>query len=609
MKRVLKMSKLAIPYRRYSSDLQTGNSSLERQQQMINQWLTSPEGMEYTTSSAYTYLDEGVSGYSGSHIEKGDFGRFLEDMRKGVFGRYDSPTLLIENVDRFGRQKATKTVGLLDEIVNEYGINIRFLNSSKTITSPIGDTELLIFVVESMRSHGESLRKSEMVGKAWEMKQDRILSEGKTLTKNVPWWVNPADRYDIESSEFKERQDLIRDIFKKRLAGMSCNKIATVLNENGKIVPTNRTAKADKEYKRARSRGAWNGALVSSTLANRAVMGYLAPQANTASNSIVTREIDPITEKVTKSFKLKEGKILRPEVSGYFPEIINHTLFAAVSLLKEDQAGRKRSSGLPNSVGLFKKLLMCSACGLPISVYGSRESYPGVYQCSGTRAKSCDQISISRKDVDAALLNNLIPNLSKLNINDSLAEQLATLENQRDRLIEEAGNLYAVAKVAGMNSQLTKLITDNTKEQSDLNTQIDALTTKRNASEYESLNHLNLDLYEDRVQAQVIIKRMIKSIFLDTDQRKMDITLVNGSQMLGFEIDRNVSLKLVTNIMMGVESLPEYEDPRLNEIYQVPKSMELDSLYLVADNIVSKASTGDTTDQFGKFHEHLKDKK
>ncbi|MBZ0057471.1 MULTISPECIES: recombinase family protein [unclassified Leclercia] len=580
MERVLKMAKLAIPYRRYSSDSQTGNSSLERQQQMINQWLESEDGKEFTTSPAFTYTDEAVSGFSGSHISKGDFGRFLSDLDAGKFQRFEQPTLLIENVDRFGRQKATKAIGLLTEIL-EKGVNVYFLSTHQLLTGEMDDMQLMMFVMESSRAHGESSRKSQMVNTAWDKKQDKA-GDGAQLTKNVPWWIDPNDKNKV----IPERAALVKEVFSMRLHGKSCNKIAAHFNEQGVAVPSNRKVKEGKEYKKARVRVNWDGVFVSTLLSNRAVMGYLAEQSMTPSNSVVVVEVDPLTGKEIKTRKLKPKRQLRKEIPGYFPQVINPAMFASIQMLKDEQAGRKSVTTQVNSIKLFKKSIVCSECGGLVNVYGSREKYAGIYQCSNTRVKACQEISINRAEVDNALLKNLIPNLSKLNVNDSLEVQIAELENERDQLVQRAKNIYDIAEISGLTDELKSRLKANTKRQSELNTQIDALKTKRDATEFESVDHLDLSTFEGRFQAQIIIKRMIKRITLNTNTRTMDVLLVNGSEMKGFEIDSKANLREVTQVMSGQKELPEPTDERMALIQKPTKEIDLGDIYSVTDSYI-----------------------
>lgn len=65
------MIHLAIPYRRFSSDKQTGNTSLTRQQDLVTKWLS--KNPEYKTLPQFDYVDEAVSGYHGDNIKFGQF--------------------------------------------------------------------------------------------------------------------------------------------------------------------------------------------------------------------------------------------------------------------------------------------------------------------------------------------------------------------------------------------------------------------------------------------------------------------------------------------------------------------------------------------------------
>lgn len=557
------MSKLAILYTRYSSDLQTGNNSVERQEAMFKAFLDSPEGADYTTSDAFRYSDNGVSGFTGSHILKGDFGRLLEDIEKGRFKDFPSPLLCIENVDRFGRQKPTEAIGVMTSILSA-GVDIYFMSSRQMLSAEEianDDMKLIMFVLESSRAHRESVRKSKMVKSAWDKAQG-LVEDGHQLTRNVPWWINPENKNEVfrisDVAEEHQPAAIVGRAFKMRLS-MSCNKIAKEFNLEGVPVYSHHVAKEGKEYKRAIARDKYTGASISALLNNKAVMGILKEQSLSASNSIkVDSGKRDVQGNPVMIRQLKKGlPPLRGDIPDYFPQIVNPALFAAVQLLKEEyltdaETGEKKPTGRKsvctqvNSIKLFKGLMRCSACNGAISAYGSREKYAGVYQCVNRRSLACDAVSISRKEVDDALLKRLLPSLNKLNVNDTLEQQLAKLENTRSQVIKDIDSASdLVGRLTGLaqEKQVGRL-NILSKEHADLNTQIEAIKTKRNASDYDSVDHLDLSTFEGRFEAQIIIKRAFKRIVLDTEKRQMNVTIVNGNEYIGFEVDGNRDLRL-----------------------------------------------------------------
>ena len=135
------MIHLAIPYRRFSSDKQTGNSSLTRQQDLVTKWLS--KNPEYKTLPQFDYVDEAVSGYHGDNIKFGQLGEFISEVEKGTFNHYKAPTLLIENFDRFGRLKPRKALGYITDIL-EAGVSICLLDRSEVITPDKVDDDFFL---------------------------------------------------------------------------------------------------------------------------------------------------------------------------------------------------------------------------------------------------------------------------------------------------------------------------------------------------------------------------------------------------------------------------------------------------------------------------------
>jgi DNA invertase Pin-like site-specific DNA recombinase len=583
------MSKLAIPYRRYSSDAQTGNSSLERQQQMIDQFLKSPEGEGFTTSPKYDYCDAAVSGFSGSHIEKGDLGRFLKDLEAGKFKRFDSPTLLVENVDRFGRQKATKAISLLTDILDA-GVNVYFLSTRQLVTPEMDDTQLLMFVIESTRAHNESKRKSEMVSKAWGFKFDR----DEQITALVPFWINPKNKDEV----IPDRAALVQRIFDMKYRGISCNKIALTLNEEGiapphheRIAEPKRDAQGNEKPTR-KYLEKWTGAKISQTICNRAVLGELAEQSHTTSNSVRVQKFDESGQAMFQTdgrdkgkpllvWRLKEGRTLRPARPDYFPALVNAVVFNACNL-DEHKLGKRRVATVPNSVKLFRNILRCSGCGGKVEVYGSREKYAGTYKCGSANVKACHEQSISRKEVDSAIITRLLPNLNNLNVNDSLEIEIAEAENRLDVMMSAGSKMVRqlVLFDAGSDAEkeISQMIRDNNKATADLRTHIEAIKSKRRSSDFENVDHLDLSTFEGRIEAQVILVKMFKRIILNTEKRTCDFVLQDGSTITDFNIDGHHDSREILKYMNGDT------EPKHGSYYIKPQTVNLEEVYQQHDD-------------------------
>ncbi len=519
------MIHLAIPYRRFSSDKQTGNTSLTRQQDLVTKWLS--KNPEYKTLPQFDYVDEAVSGYHGDNIKFGQLGEFISEVEKGTFTRYKSPILLIENFDRFGRLKPRKALGYITDIL-EAGVSICLLDRGEVITPDKVDDDffLMQLVMTASRAHGESKRKSDNVTKAWQIKAEGI-ADGATLTRNVPFWINPDNRQLV----IPERAKLVERIFKMRLESMSCYAIGKILNQEGIPVYTHRKVTPGKEYKKRRVAPCWHSANVSGLLSNKAVLGILPAQ------------------QVNKHNKHRQDT-LRTDTPGYYPAVISATLFAAVQSLKDEKHGKKRVLSNINSIQIFKKMLRC-VCGAYLDVTGCRSTYAGVFKCASARAGStlCTKPSINRQKVEESLLTRLLPSLTRLDVNHELSNQIETLKSEiegLDILIRKGWEDYENSDHPFYLSDGQALrISQNEKKREEKRSELAALNVTEQSSVYENISHLDLSDYTQRCEARVIIKRMISSITIDTDKGLLDVHLVNGNTITGFCIDSTSNKKAV----------------------------------------------------------------
>ncbi|MGS2733223.1 recombinase family protein, partial [Enterobacter sp. CFEC93] len=63
---------------------------------------------------------------------------------------------------------------------------------------------------------------------------------------------------------------------------------------------------------------------------------------------------------------------------------------------------------------------------------------------------------------------------------------------------------------------------------------------REQSTQLETISHLDLTVKKDRIEAQIIIKRIVKEIRLNTAGKKCDVFLHNGLKLLNFPLDRVV---------------------------------------------------------------------
>ena len=109
---VFKPMPKAISYVRFSSMHQGKGSTVDRQEQMIREWLQRNPSYEISMSR----VDRGLSGYKAEHLAEGGGLRAIQDaIRDGAITKGD--VLLVEAVDRLGRLDHVDMTALIGGIL------------------------------------------------------------------------------------------------------------------------------------------------------------------------------------------------------------------------------------------------------------------------------------------------------------------------------------------------------------------------------------------------------------------------------------------------------------------------------------------------------------
>lgn len=219
------MSKTAYSYIRFSNEAQAEGDSLRRQLEATRKYCHE-KGL--ILDESLELQDLGVSAWEGKNAEKGALGRFLAACRSGRITK--GSALVVENLDRISRQSPRKTVRLLGEILDDYGMEVHLTQAGKIFHPEEEENEgidLILAVALSMRAHEESKTKSRRLKEAWIEKRRKVIEEGHILTHTTPWWLK------WEESKFlviEERAVVVRRIYEMAAGGLSAVKIARELN-------------------------------------------------------------------------------------------------------------------------------------------------------------------------------------------------------------------------------------------------------------------------------------------------------------------------------------------------------------------------------------------
>jgi len=217
------MSKKAYSYIRFSTPEQIKGDSLRRQLEGSRQWADEND-YELDTS----LRDLGVSAYSGANRTEGSLKKFIDLIEQGHID--EGSVLILESLDRLSREELTKSLNLFISILSA-GIKIVTLADRQEYTAAsinnIGN--LVISLVSMARAHEESAMKSKRVRASLEARVAN--AHNKKVSGRCPNWL----KYNKANDEFEmieERCELIREMFRKTIAGVGMNRISQELNEN-----------------------------------------------------------------------------------------------------------------------------------------------------------------------------------------------------------------------------------------------------------------------------------------------------------------------------------------------------------------------------------------
>jgi DNA invertase Pin-like site-specific DNA recombinase len=311
---------VAYSYVRFSKPEQADGDSLRRQTDGRVEDFCRRHGL--TLDTTVSLRDLGVSAFRGKHrSDKHDLGKFLELVRRGRIlpGSY----LIVENLDRLSREEERAALRLWMDLLDA-GVNIVQLEPETIFRHEKSDMmDIMRAIIELSRGHGESARKSDLLGKAWVAKRARARAGEEVVTRQVPAWVEWADG---ELRLIPERAAVVKRIF---TMAASYGIAGTVKRLTGEGVPAFGESVVRPGRKRAAYSGVWVRAYVAKILKDRRALGEYQPRRGRKP------EGDP--------------------VPGYFPAVVTEAEFLAARAGAEQR--RRMPGRVAHHVNVFASLV------------------------------------------------------------------------------------------------------------------------------------------------------------------------------------------------------------------------------------------------------------
>ena len=355
----------------------TGSDSINNQRNLINEFLKTQKNIKVVSER----VDDG---YSGTNFDRPAFISMMEDIKAGAVD-----CVICKDLSRFGREYIG-TGKYIERIFPSMGVrfiavidNIDSINKSSQADEIIVPFKNLINdayardISMKVRSHLEIKRKNgEFIGAFCPYGYKK--SEGN---KN-------ALEIDVLAA------NVVQEIFKLKLNGMSQDAIANYLNDEQVPSPLEYKLQNGDNYNtsfKTNEKALWSSKTIKRILENRYYIGEMIQGKVTTANHKVKKRIE----------KPEEEWVVVP--NSHEP-IVNERDFEIVQRLL---AFDTRISPLQKTVFPLSGIAVCAECGAPMRVVstknnGKRYEY---YHCSSNLDfKSCGSHRVSRKVLEDTVL-------------------------------------------------------------------------------------------------------------------------------------------------------------------------------------------------------------
>lgn len=420
------MTKRVFCYVRFSTKRQQTGDSVERQQNLIDEYLAKRGAV-----IAEQFTDLGVSAFKGKNVKVGALSRFLQRVKDNEINKGD--TLIVESLDRISRQKELDTLEVLISILNA-GIIIYTLADERIYDAASENQANLIFQINFIisRAHDESVTKQRRSVSAWKRKHEDARTTKKVMTKKLPYWLSVSEingQHTITVVESRAKE--VRLAFELAGYKLGSQAIATRLNLSG----------TEKR---------WTLIAVRHLLNSKSVYGSF--------EAFKTKALNGELEK-NQSYE---------EIENYYPAIISKDEYYKVQTIlqvnKETHAVRGRASkGFRN---VFKGLITCLYCESYLHQhFTKRKGHEYMYLvCHKSLVKACPsgiKLMIPYRFIlEPVLLHFKNLNLEGLIKNNTKAEELnkKLVSLKKEREDKHASTLKIVKDIESNGGEIPRTV-------------------------------------------------------------------------------------------------------------------------------------------------------
>lgn len=467
-------------------------------------------------------------GYTGSNFQRPAFQEMMADVRAGKVN-----CIVVKDLSRFGREYLDAGE-YIEKIFPFLGVRFIAINDNYDSLHPNTESDDLIIPFKNLINEAYCRDASIKIRSQLEIKRKRGDFIGSFAVYG--YLKDPDDKHRLIVDDFAS--DVVRDIFKWKLEGISAGDIADKLNMDGILSPMDYKKSQGLRFAtpfRVNTRSRWTAAAILRILKNPVYTGVLAQGKNTTPSYKVKRRI----EKPCEEWAVVEGK---------HDAIIDRFNFESVQKVL---ALDTRTSPGNKAVELFSGMTFCGECGAAMirkTVPSGGKKYV-YYVCAAHKnEKTCFahtlRDSALEEIVTEALkrhIHNVIDLSELLELTDTAALQQAGVRKLQGRLDKKQEEIDRYQRLL---RSLYESLTDGIIDR----------------EEYQALKKtytVNRD--EAEGQAETLREEM---------GRTLELTINNRDWMEQFRKRRNIVALDREIVVSLIERILIYKDRRVEIVYR-----------------------------------------
>ena len=340
----------------------TESNSISNQKNLIKDFLKDKEDIVVVSER----VDDG---YSGSNFERPAFQMMLEDIKKGIVD-----CVIVKDLSRFGREYIDSG-RYIERLFPALGVRFIAINDNYDSLEGKDQSDEIIIPFKNLINDAYCRDISIKIRSHLEVKR----KNGEYIGSFAPFGYRKSgeDYHKIVIDPYAA--NIVKDIFRMKLHGMSQDGIARRVNEMGILPPAEYKASIGSSYQtgfKAKEKSEWTSVMVRRILTNEVYIGNLVQGKRTTPN-----------HKVKKTVLKEECDWVRIE-KNHEPVIGDREFETVQRLLSMDT----RTAPEHDRVYPLSGLAVCGDCGMPMvrktsTVGGKIYAY---YVCSTHKtAKEC----------------------------------------------------------------------------------------------------------------------------------------------------------------------------------------------------------------------------